>query len=153
MLYAPEYIQSYIRPMPLTSIVSKQYIILLFISITIILQPGNSLCGTTHLDAATGRSKRYQHLSETGTIMAACRHNILFKALNMYRGEMYAYSICLQLQLRQQDVICKYRPYLERCAVQNASDASLQCILKQKPFLSVMHAYSHSWFCQVLCSF
>ena len=114
------------------------------------------MCGTTQLDAAKCSSKRYQHLAETGTIMATYRHNILYKALNMFRGEMYAYYICMQLHLLQhntqfmaQDIVCKYFPYLQRCARQNPSDEALQSISKQKPFLSVLHAHAHSWFCQV----
>lgn len=61
------------------------------------------------------------HLDETGTVMACCRHNILYKAINMKRGEMYAYPLFVHMALRHhnsdffaQDVVSQYRPWLER---------------------------------------
>ena len=86
--------------------------------------------------------------------MASCRHNVIYGALNMQRGEVYAYPMCLQLKLSDhrprfvaQDIICMYRPYLERCTKAFPDKADLQIILEQEPFFSVIQAYS--WFCQV----
>ena len=73
----------------------------------------------------------------------------------MKRGEVYSYPLCLQLQLPNhtfmaQDVVCQYRPWLEGVAGRNPQDEEVTKLLQQKPFLSVLHAYAHSWHCQVL---
>ena len=48
------------------------------------------MCGTTRWKAAKAASKSMSSLDETGVSMAGCRHVIGQKALNMFRGEMYA---------------------------------------------------------------
>ena len=93
--------------------------------------------------------------------MSCCRHNILMKALNMNRGEIFAYPLLLQLYMQQvqehtfvaQDTACTFRPWLEKLALKRPDDQAIQNLLQQKPFLSVMHAYAHSWYCQVIISF
>ena len=76
----------------------------------------------------------------------------------MKRGEIYAYPLCLQMAMVgggqdhsffAQDVVCQYRPWLERISTKFPEDATLQRLLLQKPFLSIMHACAHSWHCQV----
>lgn len=85
-----------------------------------------------------------------------CRHGILLKALNMFRGEIFAYPLYLQRTISTlhpeffcSDVICKYWPYLKRVVAQCPEMANL---LEMKPFLSVMHAKAHSWTCEVICN-
>lgn len=46
-------------------------------------------CGTTRWKAAKVLSKTLANQDETGLEVAACRHSIALKALNMFRGEMY----------------------------------------------------------------
>ncbi|KAF3851931.1 hypothetical protein F7725_005286, partial [Dissostichus mawsoni] len=71
--------------------------------------------------------------------LAVCRHGVLLSALNMYRGEIFAYSLYLRQKLASSmffcmDVTCKYWPYLQRVT---KSCPELQHLLDMKPFLSV----------------
>ncbi len=82
-----------------------------------------------------------------------CRHGVLLCALNMYRGEIFAYALYLQEKLASRqitffcmDVTCKYWPYLQRVA---KSCPELQHLLNMKPFLSVFHAKAHDFKCEV----
>ncbi|XP_030265168.1 uncharacterized protein LOC115576745 isoform X4 [Sparus aurata] len=85
--------------------------------------------------------------------VAVCRHGFLLKALNMYRGEIFAYPLYLQKELMSakpqffaMDVACKYWPYLEKAA---SVLPALQELTKMKPFLSVMHARAHATKCEI----
>ncbi|KAK6296537.1 hypothetical protein J4Q44_G00326790 [Coregonus suidteri] len=72
------------------------------------------------------------------------------RALNMYRGEIYAYAMYLQKELSSAgtvgffrcDVACKYWPNLQK-VVQACPE--LEELLKMHPLLSVMHAKVHEW--------
>lgn len=62
-------------------------------------------------------------LDEEGLEIAVCRHGVLLKALNMFRGEIFAYPLYLQKALSPlnsaffcSDVACKYFPYVEKVA-------------------------------------
>ncbi|KAI9537927.1 hypothetical protein NQZ68_020910 [Dissostichus eleginoides] len=84
--------------------------------------------------------------------VAVCRHGFLLKALNMYRGEIFAYPLYLQKELMPakakffaMDVACKYWPYMEKAA---RVLPALQELTTMKPFLSVMHA-SHATKCEI----
>ncbi|KAF4094529.1 hypothetical protein G5714_024551 [Onychostoma macrolepis] len=85
--------------------------------------------------------------------VAVCRHGFLLKALNMYRGEIFAYPLYLQKELMPakaqffaMDVACKYWPYLEKAA---SVLPALQDLTTMKPFLSVMHARAHATKCEI----
>ncbi|XP_052453923.1 uncharacterized protein LOC128014380 [Carassius gibelio] len=85
--------------------------------------------------------------------VAVCRHGFLLKALNMYRGEIFAYPLYLQKELMPakaqffaMDVACKYWPYLEKVA---SVLPALQELTTMKPFLSVMHARAHATKCEI----
>ncbi|KAK6322187.1 hypothetical protein J4Q44_G00069790 [Coregonus suidteri] len=75
-------------------------------------------------------------------------------ALNMYRGEIYAYAMYLQKELSSAgtvgffccDVACKYWLYLQK-VVQACPE--LEELLKMHPLLSVMHAKVHEWSCEL----
>jgi len=89
--------------------------------------------------------------------VAVCRHGFLLKALNMYRGEIFAYPLYLQRELMPakaqffaMDVACKYWPYLEKVATVLPA---LQELTTMKPFLSVMHARAHATKCEVCIIF
>ncbi|KAK0145376.1 hypothetical protein N1851_015722 [Merluccius polli] len=65
--------------------------------------------------------KSCETLDEEGLEVAVCRHGVLLKALNMFRGEMMAYPLKLQVDLASHhpsffcmDVTCKYTPYLKK---------------------------------------
>ncbi|XP_078024482.1 uncharacterized protein LOC144463592 [Epinephelus lanceolatus] len=85
------------------------------------------------------------------------RHGVLLKALNMYRGEIFAYPLFLQKEFQATtkgqfyctDIACKYWPYLEKLA---ASMMDLRPLLQMRPFLSVMHAKAHSTKCEIIWS-
>ncbi len=77
--------------------------------------------GLLHVKTARRASK----LDEEGLEVVVCRHGLLLKALNMYRGEIFAYPLYLQKELQAAtngqfyctDIACKYWPYLEKLAV------------------------------------
>lgn len=103
--------------------------------------------------ARESANKSASKVDEEGVEIAVCRHGVLLKGLNMFRGEIFAYPLYLQKQLASQnvqffcsDVVCKYWPYLQR-VVGNCPE--LQDLLNTYPFLSVMHAKAHSWMCEV----
>ncbi|KAK2836800.1 hypothetical protein Q7C36_014669 [Tachysurus vachellii] len=92
-------------------------------------------------------------VDEEGLELAVCRHGVLLCALNMYRGEIFAYPPYLQKWLASRqitffcmDVTCKYWPYLQRIA---KSCPELQHLLNMKPFLSVFHGKAHDFKCEV----
>lgn len=113
------------------------------------------MCGASQWSAARETARRASKLDEEGLEVAVCRHGVLLKALNMYRGEIFAYPLYLQKELQAAtkgqfyctDIACKYWPYLEKVAV---SMLDLRPLLQMKPFLSIMHAKAHSTKCEVL---
>ncbi|CAM4587224.1 unnamed protein product [Leuciscus chuanchicus] len=109
--------------------------------------------GTTGHNPGKGRCGLGQWTAE-GVEVAVCRHGVLLKALNMFRGEIFAYPLYLQKQLASQtvqffcsDVVCKYWPYLQR-VVDHCPE--MKDLLNMRPFLSIMHAKAHSWMCEVI---
>ncbi|KAI9522390.1 hypothetical protein NQZ68_036306 [Dissostichus eleginoides] len=105
---------------------------------------GRGTCGDSQWTAARETSRRASKLDEEGMEVAVCRHGFLLKALNMYRGEIFAYPLYLQKELMPakakffaMDVACKYWPYMEKAA---RVLPALQELTTMKPFLSVMHA-------------
>lgn len=114
---------------------------------------GKGKCGDSQWTAARESSRRASKLDEEGMEVAVCRHGFLLKALNMYRGEIFAYPLYLQKELMPakpqffaMDVACKYWPYLEKAA---SVLPALQELTKMKPFLSVMHARAHATKCEI----
>lgn len=116
---------------------------------------GRGICGASQWSAARETARRASKLDEEGLEVVVCRHGVLLKALNMYRGEIFAYPVFLQKELQAAtkgqfyctDTACKYWPYLEKLAV---SVLELRPLLQMRPFLSVMHAKAHSTKCEVL---
>ncbi|XP_058494830.1 uncharacterized protein LOC131465891 [Solea solea] len=116
--------------------------------------PGKGRCGAGQWTAAReSASKSASKLDEEGVEVAVCRHGVLLKGLNMFRGEIFAYPLYLQKQLASQtvqffcsDVVCKYWPYLQR-VVDHCPE--LEDLLNMRPFLSIMHAKAHSWMCEL----
>ncbi|KAK0131236.1 hypothetical protein N1851_034058 [Merluccius polli] len=113
------------------------------------------VCGKSQWTAARETAKKSgSKVDEEGVEVAVCRHGILFKALNMFRGEIYAYPLFLQkevalghnIQFFCTDIMCKYYPYLQKVC---EAFADLVPLLQMKPFLSVMHAKGYSGKCEV----
>ena len=85
----------------------------------------------------------------TGLEVATCRHQFAQKAVNMKRGEIYAYALFLiqnhavpnNVKFVFADVMCKLWKYIKRVDPRSAC--------KIKGALSVMHAKGHSLECQV----
>ncbi|KAI9516469.1 hypothetical protein NQZ68_015971 [Dissostichus eleginoides] len=118
--------------------------------------PGKGTCGTSQWSAARETARRASRLDEEGLEVAVCRHGVLLKALNMYRGEIFAYPLFLQTQFQATnvhfyctDIACKYWPYLEKVA---KTMPELRPLLSMQPFLSVMHAKAHSTKCEIVWS-
>ncbi|XP_056092620.1 uncharacterized protein LOC130071774 [Rhinichthys klamathensis goyatoka] len=114
---------------------------------------GRGTCGDSQWTAVREISRRASKLDEEGIEVSVCRHGFLLKALNMYRGEIFAYPMYLQKDLMPakaqffaMDVACKYWPYLEKAA---SVLPALQELTTMKPFLSVMHARAHATKCEI----
>ncbi|KAL2095799.1 hypothetical protein ACEWY4_007947 [Coilia grayii] len=116
---------------------------------------GKGVCGTSTWAAARETSKKTNiKCDEEGVEVAVCRHSLLLRGLNMYRGQIFAYPLFLQKELASKrncqffctDIMCRYWPYLEK-VVKALPD--LKNLVQMKPFLSVMHAKGHSTKCEV----
>ncbi|KAK7901625.1 hypothetical protein WMY93_018394 [Mugilogobius chulae] len=116
---------------------------------------GSSLCGTASFKAGKETSKKSRSkIDEEGLEVAVCRHGFLLRALNHYRGEIFAYPLLLQKEVSSiskvtffcTDIACKYWPYLEKMAQKLPE---LQPLTAMRPFLSVMHAKAHTGKCEV----
>ncbi|XP_036935335.1 uncharacterized protein LOC119008777 [Acanthopagrus latus] len=112
---------------------------------------GRGICGGEWSAARETSQRSASKLDEEGLELAVCRHGVLLCALNMYRGEIFAYPLYLQQKLASSrffcmDVTCKYWPYLQRIT---KSCPELQHLLNMKPFLSVFHAKAHDFKCEV----
>lgn len=85
----------------------------------------------------------------TGLDVASCRHQFGQKAVNMKRGEIYAYPMYLlqtfiipnNTTFIFADVMCKLWPYM--CRIDSTVSTKI------KGALSVMHAKGHNLSCQV----
>ncbi|XP_052473356.1 uncharacterized protein LOC128029544 isoform X2 [Carassius gibelio] len=119
--------------------------------------PGKGTCGATQWSAARETARRASKLDEEGLEVAVCRHGVILKGLNMYRGEIFAYPLFLQKELQAAtnihfyctDISCKYWPYLQKMSV---SMPELSPLLQMRPFLSVMHAKAQSTKCEIVWS-
>ncbi len=136
-------------------ILKKFYCVNVCICPHLFKNPGKGRCGAGQWTAAReSANKSASKLDEEGVEVAVCRHGVLLKGLNMFRGEIFAYPLYLQKQLASQtvqffcsDVVCKYWPYLQR-VVDHCPE--LEDLLNMRPFLSIMHAKAHSWMCEVI---
>ncbi|KAG1925408.1 hypothetical protein F2P79_025558 [Pimephales promelas] len=83
---------------------------------------GKGICGASQWSAARETARKASKLDEEGLEVVVCRHGVLLKALNMYRGGIFAYPLYLQKDLQAAtngqfyctDIACKYWPYLEK---------------------------------------
>ncbi|KAK0144501.1 putative nuclease HARBI1 [Merluccius polli] len=114
---------------------------------------GRGTCGDSQWAAARETSRRASKLDEEGVEVGVCRHGFLLKALNMYRGEIFAYPMYLQKELLPSkaqffamDVACKYWPYLQKVA---SVIPALKSLTEMKPFLRTMHARAHATKCEL----
>ncbi|XP_073725812.1 uncharacterized protein [Misgurnus anguillicaudatus] len=115
---------------------------------------GKGVCGSSQWTAAKESAKKStSKIDEEGLEIAVCRHGGLLKALNMFRGEIFAYPLFLQNALSKEnvtffcsDVACKYWPYLKRVV---GHCPELRPLLSMHPLLSVMHAKAHEWSCEI----
>ncbi|XP_035528808.1 uncharacterized protein LOC118336301 [Morone saxatilis] len=115
---------------------------------------GRSNCGGEWSAARETSQRSSSKVDETGLELAVCRHGVLLAALNMFRGEIFAYPMFLQQLLASKhdvtffcmDVVCKYWPYLQRIST---NCPELQPLQNMRPFLSVVHAKAHDFKCEV----
>ena len=115
-------------------------------------------CGETHWKAAKCRSQSMKKQAETGLAMICCRHAMLLKGINMMQGEIFAYPLYLHLKIAEkqplkfvcQDVACRYWPWLEKLCSKLPQDSPVQIVLRQQPFLSLMHGKAHNWDCHLM---
>ncbi|KAI7804098.1 hypothetical protein IRJ41_023842 [Triplophysa rosa] len=114
---------------------------------------GRGVCGGQWSAARETSQKSSSKVDEEGLELAVCRHGVLLCALNMFRGEVFAYPLYLQKKMAckpvkffAMDVACKYWPYLQRVSERCPE---LQDLLSMKPFLSVFHAKAHDFKCEV----
>ncbi|XP_030264658.1 uncharacterized protein LOC115576279 [Sparus aurata] len=104
---------------------------------------GRGVCGGQWSAARETSNKSSGKTDEEGLELAVCRNGVLLRALNMFRGEIFAYPLYLQRQIAckpvtffAMDVACKYWPYLRRVT---EKCPELQDLLTMRPFLSVFH--------------
>ncbi|XP_062384555.1 uncharacterized protein LOC134071734 [Sardina pilchardus] len=114
---------------------------------------GRGVCGGQWSAARETSKKSSGKTDEEGLELAVCRHGVLLRALNMFRGEIFAYPLYLQKQMSHKqvtffamDVACKYWPYLRRVT---EKCPEFQDLLTMRPFLSVFHAKAHDFKCEV----
>ncbi|CAL8296023.1 unnamed protein product, partial [Merluccius merluccius] len=115
---------------------------------------GSGVCGSSRLGAAREVAKKSgAKIDEEGLEIAVCRHGVLCMALNMFRGEIFAYPMFIQKAMATKnvgyfclDVACKYWPYLQKVA---RACPEYSDLLDMHPLLSVMHAKAHQWTCEV----
>ncbi|ROI93617.1 hypothetical protein DPX16_3287 [Anabarilius grahami] len=114
---------------------------------------GRGVCGGQWSAARETSQKSSGKTDKEGLELAVCRHGVLLRALNMFRGEIFAYPLYLQKQMAcktvkffAMDVACKYWPYLQRVT---EKCPELQELLNMRPFLSVFHAKAHDFKCEV----
>ncbi|KAI7790035.1 hypothetical protein IRJ41_000941 [Triplophysa rosa] len=115
---------------------------------------GKGVCGSAEFTASKEFSRKTSSkLDEEGIEVGVCRHGVLLRALNMFRGEIYAYPLYLQKELWTEnatffcaDIMCKYWPYLKKVC---QACPELRHLLNMKPFLSVMHAKVHGVKCEI----
>ncbi len=119
-------------------------------------QIGDNTCSETHRQAARNKCSSVSSQAETGLCLAACRHAVVLKAINMFQGEIFAYPLFVIQAIAKdnsigfvcQDVICRFWPWLQKIQ-QEKPQTILPALKDMKPFLSVMHAKAHDWACQV----
>ena len=56
----------------------------------------DNTCGNSVWEAASNVARCKAQLDKTGLYLSSCRHQVTQNALNMYRGEIYAYPLLLQ---------------------------------------------------------
>lgn len=112
------------------------------------------MCGGITFAAARSSSTSFKKLDETGVIMSCCRHGMVFKALDMYKGETFIdthlmHNNCKLLNCKFfcNDVICRYWKWAKKVShtfpkFKNLTD-------DMEGFLPRMHAKAHDWPCQV----
>lgn len=61
----------------------------------LLFQPSDNRCGAATLSAVGTGGKLSRHKDETGLMLATCRHGMILKALDMYRGEVFEYPYLL----------------------------------------------------------
>lgn len=63
---------------------------------------GHDVCGPATFTASRETSQKSRaKVDEEGLEIAVCRHGVLLRGLNHYRGEIYAYPMFLQKELAQ----------------------------------------------------
>lgn len=118
---------------------------------------GSENCGDSTFTAARSDAPKRKNLDETGIQVCCCRHGVIKKAVNMFRGETYRHSNYLEVFLRRQgyeficgDVMCKYKFFSQK--VSRLQDVNGRLLFPElsnsKYFLARMHAVAHVWYCQ-----
>lgn len=59
----------------------------------------SKVCGSSAFKANENKGRAHSKKEETGAMIATCRHSLVLKALDMTRGEIYAYPYILQVLL------------------------------------------------------
>ncbi|XP_069176405.1 uncharacterized protein [Procambarus clarkii] len=109
-------------------------------------------CGVSLWKAARNEPYTHKSLDQTGISLASCRHGVILKMCNMTRGEVFGYAHYLHINYFKsakyicQDIICQYWPWALKIQEKNKKFT----LLGTKPFLGVLHAKAHAWYCQVL---
>lgn len=117
-------------------------------------KPVRDSCGGAVYRAGKEDSSATKGLASTGMVFATCRHSILWKAVNMDRGESYRHTHLLHdfalacgFRIVCYDVVCQYWPFA--CDLASKLPEFKSHVEQMRPFLSRWHGKTHSWQCQV----
>ena len=117
-------------------------------------------CGQSRWAATKNRSlplpsKRGQ--DQTGLVVATClvatyssQYSVVLGGVNMYHGERFGYAhylhqlMFVDVAFFASDICCKYWPWVQRVS---ESFPELDTG-SNRPYLSAMHAFAHSYHCQ-----
>ncbi|KZS01797.1 Uncharacterized protein APZ42_001435, partial [Daphnia magna] len=114
-------------------------------------------CGSAEYKAGKADSSQKKGLAETGMVFCTCRHGVLWRALDMDKGESYRHILYLHDFALQQklkffcyDVVCNYWPFAKDVGTKLETEDFKKHTEKMVPFLSRFHGKTHKMFCQLL---
>lgn len=77
----------------------RELIPLLSLKLLCSIQKVDNHCGESTWKAANVGGRKFAKKDETGVMLGTCRHTMILRALDMYRGEIYEYPYILQVAL------------------------------------------------------
>ncbi len=134
-----------------------------FSNIHILSQRGSTnkdACGSAEYKAGKADSSHKKGLAETGIVFSTCRHGVLWRAVDMDKGESYRHILYLHdFALKEKfkffcyDVVCNYWPFAKDVGTKLTTEDFKKHTEEMIAFLSRFHGKTHSIWCQVTVYF